>query len=128
MPGMDLTAEDVGRTVLLEKDWYNFLVKEVAYVPSKSNSENMNYRIDWIGLDEKNKDVPLTRFFPDTEKARFFIIPFLKAAGFKIGKTGATGVDPMKTKGVKMQVYVKQKEYEGRLQNEAADFREIPRG
>jgi hypothetical protein len=124
---MRITADDLKRGVVMDHNWYPAVVKSVEVKPSKGDgSTNWNYKIEI--LQGKNKDgkelqgVIVYRLF--NEKAMGFAVPFVEACGQKITPDGAE-IDPNYPVGKKLMIYVKNREYEGRLQNEVADFRPI---
>jgi hypothetical protein len=124
---MRITADDLKRGVVMDPNWYPAVVKSVEVKPSKGDgSTNWNYKIEI--LQGKNKDgkelqgVIVYRLF--NEKAMGFAVPFVEACGQKITPDGAE-IDPNYPVGKKLMIYVKNREYEGRLQNEVADFRPI---
>jgi len=125
-PKMRITADDLRRGTILDPNWYAAIVKSLEVKPSKGDgSTNWNYKLEILA--GKNKDgkelagVVVYRLF--NEKAMGFAVPFLEAVGFKIVEDGE--IDPNYPIGKKLMIYIKNREYEGRLQNEVADFRPI---
>lgn len=124
---MRITPEDLKRGTILDPNWYPGLVKSVEVKPSKGDgSTNWNYKIEILaGKNKDGKDlagVTVYRLF--NEKAMGFAVPFIEACGQKVTAEGAE-IDPNYPVGKKLMVYVKNREYEGRMQNEVADFRPI---
>jgi hypothetical protein len=124
---MRITADDLKRGVIVDPNWYPVVVKTLEIKPSKGDgSTNWNYKMEI--LQGKNKDgkelqgVVVYRLF--NEKAMGFAVPFVEACGQKVNAEGAE-IDPNFPIGKKLMVYIKNREYEGRLQNEVADFRPI---
>jgi len=124
---MRITAADLKRGIICDPNWYPVVVKSVEVKPSKGDgSTNWNYKLEILA--GKNKDgkelagVIVYRLF--NEKAMGFAVPFVEACGQKVEKEGAE-IDPNFPIGKKLMVYVKNREYEGRMQNEVADFRPI---
>lgn len=126
VPKMRITADDLKRGIVMDPNWYPALVKSLEVKPSKGDgSTNWNYKLEI--LQGKNKDgkdlagVIVYRLF--NEKAMGFATSFLEACGHKV--VPDQDIDPNYPIGKKLMVYVKNREYEGRLQNEVADFRPI---
>jgi hypothetical protein len=124
---MRITAEDLKRGLIVDPNWYPVVVKSVEVKPSKGDgSTNWNYKLEILsGKSKDGKDYAgamVYRLF--NEKAMGFAIPFVEACGQKVGAEGAE-IDPNFPIGKKLMVYVKNREYEGRMQNEVADFRPI---
>ena len=124
---MRITADDLKRGIICDPNWYPVVVKSVEVKPSKGDgSTNWNYKLEILaGKNKDGKDlagVMVYRLF--NEKAMGFAVPFVEACGQKVGKEGAD-IDPNFPVNKKLMVYVKNREYEGRMQNEVADFRPI---
>jgi hypothetical protein len=75
------------------------------------------YKYEATILKGEYEGVPVN--FNFSEKAPGFAIPFLKALGAEI-KAGA--FDMAKPKGMDIDLFIKNKMYEGRMRNEVADY------
>jgi len=123
---MRFTAEDLSRGTIADPNWYPAVVKSLEIKPSKGDqSTNWNYKLEILaGKNKDGKDLAGTKVFRlFNEKAMGFAIPFFTAIGINI--QDGTEVDPNVAIGKKLLIYIKNREYEGKLQNEVADFRPI---
>ena len=116
-----VSQDDINRTKLVEPGlWYNAEVVDVSDELSKAgDSTNTNIKLKI--LDGTFQGCEVYRTF--NEKAPGFVIPFLGAVGVSV--TPDTEYDLDATKGRKLQIFIKQREYSGRLFNDVADFRPI---
>ena len=126
VPKMRISADDLKRGTIVDPNWYPAVVKTLEVKPAKGDgSTNWNYKLEI--LQGKNKDgkelsgVVVYRLF--NEKAMGFVAPFFEAVGHKVSPD--SDLDPNYPIGKKLMIYIKNREYEGRLQNEVADFRPI---
>lgn len=124
---MRISADDLKRGTIVDPNWYPAQVKSVEVKPSKGDgSTNWNFKIELLsGKGKDGKDyagVIVYRLF--NEKAMGFAVPFVEALGQKVGPDGGE-FDPNFAVNKKLMVYIKNREYEGKLQNEVADFRPV---
>jgi hypothetical protein len=123
---MRFTPDDRKRGLVLDPNWYPAVVASLEIKAAKGDgSTNWNYKLTILsGKGKDGKDYTgafVYRLF--NEKAMGFAIPFIEAIGFKLKDEDE--FDPNAAIGKKLMVYVKNREYEGKLQNEVADFRPI---
>lgn len=124
----DVTPEDFARGTIVEPGWYPAEVVKVEDKPTKDGKP-----ASWVSLKlieaisstgENVQNVPLQPicFLPAYPS---FIIPFLNALGAGIGKGGAKGLEVTQASlgGKKLQVYVKNTIFDGRMKNEVGDYR-----
>lgn len=126
----DITPEDVARGTLVRPGWYPAEVTKVEDGLSKSKGKpktDVHFKIleaeDHQG--EKVNGVPaVTTFSPEYPS---FAINFLNALGANIGKDGKTGVNLSDdtAKGKRLMIYIKNDEYEGKMNNKVADYRPL---
>jgi len=125
-----VTREDMLRSKVLDPGWYPVIIKKVSQEKAKSDGgQSTNTWIDMTvlgGPDQQDgsrpNDTPLRRCF--SEKAPGFIIPYLQACGASV-KTEGGNYDIEKSIGKKIQAYVKNRLWEGNLQNDVVDFRAL---
>jgi len=123
---MKFTADTLRGSMVLDPNWYPAIVRAVEIKAAKTDaSTNWNYRFEILsGKSRDGKDYTGTmvyRLF--NEKALGFARPFVEALGITIHEDDE--FDPNTAVGKKLLIYVKNREYEGKLQNEVADFRPI---
>jgi len=123
---MRFSADDLRRNLVLDPNWYPAVVKSLEIKPAKTDaSTNWNYKLEILsGKGKDGKDYAGTsvyRMF--NEKAMGFARPFVEALGVSLKEDDE--FDPNSAIGKKLMVYVKNREYEGKLQNDVADFRPI---
>jgi hypothetical protein len=123
---MKFTADDLRGSLVLDPNWYPAVVRSVEIKAAKTDSStNWNYRFEILsGKGRDGKDyagVMIYRLF--NEKAMRFARPFVEALGIQLKDDDE--FDPNSAVGKKLLVYVKNEEYEGKLQNRVADFRPI---
>jgi hypothetical protein len=122
-----IQAEDLLRgTIIDEAGWYPCTVQSAEEKLSKSgDSMNCNITFKLLG-PEKYNGVTVYKTF--SEKAPGMAAPFFLACGAKADENGKLlpgEFDFDATVGRKLQVYIKQRVYEGRPQNDVADFRPL---
>lgn len=123
----NITAEDLLRGVIIdEAGWYPAVVLSCEEKLSKSgDSNNCNVTFKLLG-PEKYAGVQVYKTF--SEKAQGMAAPFFVACGAKTDEKGKLipGEYEFKlTEGHKLQLYIKQRVFEGRPQNDVADFRPL---
>jgi hypothetical protein len=123
---MRFTADDLRKNLVLDPNWYPAQVKSLEIKAAKTDqSTNWNYKFEILsGKGKDGKDyagAAVYRLF--NEKAMGFARPFVEAIGVVLKEDDE--FEPNSAVGKKLLVYVKNKEYEGKLQNEVADFRPI---
>lgn len=121
-----VTREDMLRSKILDPGWYRMRVKKV-WQEASAAGDSTNTWVEFTvisGPAQKDhsdaKDTPVRRCF--SEKAPGFIVPFLKAAGAQVAADGGD-FDVEKSVGKEMGVYIENKMYENKPQNNAADFK-----
>ena len=123
---MRFSADDLKRGVVMDPNWYPAVVKTLEIKPAKSDgSTNWNYKFEILsGKGKDGKDYTGTNVYRlFNEKAMGFARPFVESLGIQLKEDDE--FDPNSAIGKKMMIYVKNREYEGKLQNEVADFRPI---
>jgi hypothetical protein len=120
-----IQAEDLLRGVVVdEAAWYPAVVQTTEEKISKSgDSNNCNITLKLLG-PEKYQGVIVYKTF--SEKAPGMAAAFFIACGAKTddkGKLIPGEFDFKVCEGRKLLVYIKQRVYEGRPQNDCADFR-----
>lgn len=123
---MRFTADTLRGNMVLDPNWYAAIVRAVEIRAAKTDqSTNWNYTFEIIsGKGKDGKDYTGTRVYRlFNEKALSFARPFVEALGIQLKEDDE--FDPNSAVGKKLMIYVKNREYEGRLQNEVADFRPI---
>ena len=125
-----VTETDMLRGRVLVPGWYKARIEKVSQEVAKSDGESMNTWVDMTvvaGPQQKDgatpEKTPLRRCF--SEKAPSFAIPFLKALSKGNLPPAGGAFDVEKAVGREVMVYVKNREYEGNLQNDPADFRAV---
>lgn len=125
-----VTKEDILRSKVLNPGWYKAKITKVSQEPAKSDGgESTN---TWVDLSvvsgplqndgSSPTDVPVRRCF--SEKAPGFILPFLKALNTKV-EAGGGQFDLERSVGREVMVYIKNREWQGSMQNDVADFRAV---
>lgn len=114
---------DLDRTKPMVPGWYPAKVSKIEKKPAKDGSMNANVHFAFTGSDATGR----TRFksFNEKDNAKVFAIPFFKACNN--GKDLAPGqsYNIFATEGKELEVYVKNREYEGRIIDEITDFRPL---
>lgn len=121
---LKITPQDANRGKVVDPDqWYPVEITKVEEKEA-STDKSMNLNLEAKILTGKFKDVPLRRTF--NEKAPGFLVNFIKALGGVISDTEDTEVEVSENLiGRKMQWFVGNRMYEGRMQNDVKDFRPI---
>lgn len=122
-----ITPEDLLRGVKIdEAGWYPCVVHSTEEKLAKSgDSNNCNISFKLLG-PEKYEGALVYKTF--SEKAPGMAAPFFIACGAKTdadGKLIPGEFDFKLTEGRKLQIYIKQRVFEGRPQNDVADFRPL---
>ena len=121
MAKLKITQEDMLRGKLVEPGWYPVTITGVDEKQSKAG-DSLNTIINMVVTEGNFAGIPLIRLF--SEKAPGFAIPFLEALGVTIPKDG--GEFEMKNAiGKKLNVYVKNDLWEGKMRNVVEGFRTI---
>lgn len=111
--------EDLLRSKVVQPGWYPALIKSVTTKPAKTDG-SLNTTIHCVIQGGAFDGVPVDRLF--SEKAPGF------AENFVVAVTGAP-VDPdqeydfERAVGKEVMIYVKNREWQGRLTNDIADFK-----
>jgi hypothetical protein len=124
---LKITAEDLLRGVIIdEAGWYPAQVTDAEEKISKSgDSNNCNVTLKLLG-PEKYQGVIVYRTF--NEKAPGMAAAFFVACGAKTDKDGKLipgEFDFDACKGRKLQAYIQQRTFEGKVRNDVADFRPL---
>ena len=117
MAMIDISQRDYLRGKIVEPAWYRMKIEDVGEAPSKDGGST-NFPVDGTIIrnaengDEKFAGVPITWNF--NSKATGFAIGFLEALGVEVvpGK-----FDLAAARGMELDVYVDNKEYQGRILN-----------
>ena len=122
-----IQAEDLLHGVIIdEAGWYPALVETAEEKLSKAgDSNNCNVTLKLLG-PEKYNNVKVYRIF--SEKVPGMAATFFVACGAKTddkGKLVPGEYDFKACEGRKISCYIKQRIYEGRPQNDVADFRPL---
>ena len=118
-----ITPDDLKKGTLVDPGWYPAVIKNVEEKPSKTDgSQNWNLEFKIEG-DSKFNGVPVYRTF--NEKGAGFAKNFVTAGGGVIDEKKGFEVDFQRTVGTKLNIYVKNRLYEGNMRNEVADFRKL---
>lgn len=126
VPAIDFTPEDFNRSKVLDQGWYRFRVKAVEYVANKQDATKNNYMFDFVGLEGAAKDVPVTRYFPDSAKARGYLIPFINACAGKQAITEKGGnMNPALCVGKELDLFIKPGEFGGNTKNDVGGCRPV---
>ncbi len=119
MPSFRFTQKDINRGKLLDPGlWYR--VKQVGVSEELSKKgDSMNITVDFEVLNGPFQGCVLYRMF--SEKAPGFAIPYFKAFGVEVKEGDDYNFDALN--GRMIEVFVKHREYEGKLSNDVIDFR-----
>lgn len=123
-----VTREDMLRGKILDPGWYKAKVTKVSQDPSNAG-DSTNTWVNFTilgGPEQKDKsnpaETPVRRCF--SEKAPGFIVPFLAACGAQVGQNGGN-FDIEKSVNKEMLIYVGNKMYENKPQNDVSDFKAL---
>lgn len=124
MGRLTITQDDINRSKILEPGWYQTEITACEDTLAKSD-KSTNTTLSFKVLSGAFKGAIVYRLF--NEKAPGFAIPLLKALGVEIGEVGESGreFDLDATVGRRIEVYVKNREYEGQIRNEVVDYRPL---
>lgn len=127
LPNIDFTPEDYNRSKILDQGWYSFKVKDIQYVVNKEDSSKHNYMWDFVGNPgSAAENVPVTRYFPDSAKARGYMIPFINAcAGKKVVTDKGGSLSPSACIGKSLELFIKPGEFGGNTKNDVGGCREL---
>lgn len=118
---LDFSPEDFKRTVLLEPDWYPFLIRKHEIAFSKEKNKKMHvYEMIGVGSGPQ-ENVIVQKWFLEDQKFR--MIPFLNSVGAKIGEKGATGLSPSRAAGKVIEVFIGRREADGTEYNDPKMYR-----
>jgi hypothetical protein len=123
-----VTREDMLRSKVLDPGWYKMKVTRVWQEASAAGDSTNTWIQFAVISGPVQKDgssaveTPVRRCF--SEKAPGFIVPYLKAAGAQVDVNGGD-FDIEKSVGKEMLVYIENKMYENKPQNNAADFKAV---
>ena len=117
-----ITSEDVKSRKLVNPGWYRGRVEKIEERPGKKDGA----KVAWVfilGLNGDAEGVIFQRAF--SEKAPAMAIPYIEAVlGRAIDEDGGS-FDLNATIGEELNFYVKNKEWDGAMRNDVADFRAI---
>lgn len=114
-----VSQKDINRNRLVEPNlWYEAEVMEVYEEQSKSG-DSYNTKADLQIVGGEYEGVVITRVF--SEKAPGFVIPYLEAFGIKVEPD--TDYDLEATKGRRLGIFVKHREYQGKMYNDVDGYR-----
>lgn len=116
-----ITRESILRSKVFPQDWYPVEVVDYECSTSKAG-DSLNHNLTFKILAGEYKDGLLYRLF--SEKAPGFAIPFFEALGVTIPEEGGE-FDFEACKGRRLQVYNKQKLFDGSPRNNVEGFRPI---
>lgn len=134
MAKMRVTKEDLLKSKPIEPAWYPAEVTSYEQKPAGKDAKNpgslnttFKFKLLEGAVSPTNKDMAgaiVYRLF--NEAGMGFAAPFI-AVVRDVLEVDPEGVefDPDEAKGKKMLVYIQNRMYEGRMQNEVADFRPI---
>lgn len=127
---MRYTKEDLLKSKPIEPGWYPAECKSYEQKPSKGEDKSLNTTFKFqlmegavspSGVDFSGAFV--YRLF--NEKGMGFAAAFIEVVTGTPPTPEGGEFDPDEAKGKKMLVYITNRTYEGRLQNEVSDFRPI---
>lgn len=124
MPRIQVTAEDMKRSQVLEPDFYPCEVTKYEYKDNKAKDAKNHVYSFKVLAPESCAGVPLTAWF--SEKAMGTIVPFLKAIGVQVDeKKGISFDNPEAAVGKRLDVHIKNEQYQGRTTNSIDGFRPL---
>lgn len=127
---MRFTKEDLLKGRPIEPHWYPAECVSYEQKPSKGEDKSLNttfkFKLLEGAVSPSGKDMAgafVYRLF--NEKGMGFAAPFIEVVTGKPANEEGGEFDPDEAKGKKMLIYITNRMYEGRLQNEVSDFRPI---
>lgn len=123
MAKVNFTEDDAQRGKAVdEAGWHPVKVEKHSQVAAKTDGSDLfKYSLKVIDGKYKGK----TLFCQFSAKAMGFMIPFAEATGTKVGPKGLAGYDTENPVGKTLEVYVKPELYQGKMQNNVADYRAL---
>ena len=119
MPIVEITARDINRSKVVTPAWYRVRIEGVGEAPSKAG-DSTNYTIDGTILfnaEDKTTtfaDVP-TPYWNFNTKAKGFMVPFFEALGGTVEP--GSRFDFNNAIGKEIDVFIENKDFEGRMVN-----------
>lgn len=130
MPKLQITPEDLKRSLVCDANWYPVHIDAVTEeLNKKGDANNIIVDMTIVKSGDEDKDqfagVTLRRYF--SEKAPGMAAGFITACGGSIDPETGGEFDLEGAAGKTIEAFVKPRQYEGRMVNDVSDFR-VPGG
>lgn len=121
------SQQDLDRGTPVPAGWYKAKIEKIEAKPAgtdKSTNILVHFKCTYVNeSDGSVREKKIFRVF--NEKAPGFAVNFFAACNGGVKPSVGTGYDFAKTEGLEIEIYIKEKPYDGRIVNEVTDYRPL---